>query len=411
MSEVEQFSITDPEVAKCPFAYYTAMRRERPVHRDPGTGIWWVARHDDVVKAALDVKAFSSVSAIVLKTRFRPRAQALWEAAGMHTIHTLVTADPPEHDEYRALGLQLFPPKVVEQLTPYIQTLVDELVDALASRREAEFVRDFAAKLPATVVCDEFGLPRADQPRFKTWTDAVIAMLSPDITEDREVELIQHLIELFKYSAAHIQKAATEMPGRVIHTLATMNKRDGTPFSSLERAWLLFTTFIGGNETTLNMLALGMRKLATNPQLQEQLRAEPAKIAGFVEEMLRLEGSVQSLLRVTTRDVELAGATIPKGANVALCTGSANRDDERWSAPDEFQLDRKGASRHLTFGYGRHSCIGIHLARRELNVAFTTLLRRLNDIRLCVPESQIQQVPLPFHRSIVSLPIRYRLTS
>jgi cytochrome P450 len=406
MQSLEQFSMTDADTARCPFSYYAAMRREQPVHRDPGTGIWWVTRHEDVLKAALDTKGLSSQSELITRNTFKPKAQAIWDASGVRALKTLVTADPPEHDEYRNVGLQLFPQKTVEELTPKIHALVDELVDSLKGKQDVEFISDFAARLPGTVVCDEFGLPRKDQPRFKAWTDAIIGLLDPSATEEREVELIKLVIEMFRYLEQHLQRAALEPPGRVIHTLATMSKRDGTPFTALERSWLLMTTFVGGNETTMNMLAMGMRKLATDPALQSELRAHPEKVGAFVEEMLRLEGSVQALLRVATRDIDIGGTVIPKGANVALCSGSANRDEKQWPDADAFRLDRKNGNRHVTFGYGRHSCIGMHLARRELVIAFTSLLAAFSDIRLSVPEETIEQVPLPFHRAIARLPIK-----
>jgi cytochrome P450 len=408
MSDLDRFSITDPEVARCPFDYYGAMRREDPVHQDPGTGIYWISRYEDIVKAALDVKSFSSQSAIILKKTYRPRAQALWEAAGMKALDTLVTSDPPEHNDYRDMGMRLFPQKTVDELTPHITTLVNELIDSISGRGDIEFVQDFAARLPGTVVCDEFGLPREDQPRFKTWTDGIIALLSPGISEDREVELVLNMIEAFKYLERHLLRAATEMPGRVIHALATMTKRDGTEFTMLERSWMLLITFVGGNETTMNMLAMGMRKLATEPALQQELRVHPDRIPQFVEEMLRLEGSVQALLRVATRDLEFAGTHIPKGANVVLCSGSANRDEQRFNDPDSFRLDRKNTPRHMTFGYGRHACIGMHLARRELNIAFAALLARCKDIQLAGSPAEIEQLPLPFHRAINRLPIRFQ---
>jgi cytochrome P450 len=411
MAEIDRFSMADPATAKCPFDYYGAMRQGPAVHRDPGTGFYWISRHDEVVRAALDAKTFSSMSEVIMRKQYRPRAQELWDAAGMRAIDTLVTADPPEHDDYRNVGLRLFSNETVEKMTPHIAALVNELIDSIAARGEAEFVRDFAARLPGTIVCDEFGLPRADQPKFKTWTDAVIALLDPTISEDREVRLVAHLIDLFQYAERHIQRAATEMPGRVIHTLATMTKRDGTPFSALERSWMLLITFVGGNETTMNMLAMGMRKLAGEPELQSELRRHPDKVPAFVEEMLRLEGSVQALLRVATKDLLVDGIAIPRGANVVLCSGSANRDETQWSDPDSFRLDRKGGKRHLTFGYGRHSCIGMHLARRELVVAFTTLLARLRDIRLAVPASEVHQVPLPFHRAIERLPVKFEIAT
>ncbi|MET0658601.1 MAG: cytochrome P450, partial [Steroidobacteraceae bacterium] len=305
------------------------------------------------------------------------------------------------------VGMSLFTPVKVEELTPHIEERVHELIDEFVDKGNVEFVTEFAARLPGRIVCDEFGLPLADQPRFKTWTDAAIGLISPDISEDKEVELVQRLIELFKYLEVHLKHSAQDPGGRIIHTVATMNKRDGTPFSLLERAWMIVNVFVGGNETTMNMLSAGLRRLATHPQLQDELRAAPEKIPQFTEEMLRLDGSVQALLRVATRDVEVDGATIPAGANVILCTGSGNRDEAFWEHADEFRLDRANGRRHMTFGQGRHVCIGMHLARRELNTAYRILLERLRNIRLAVPPEEIDQVPLPFHRSIVRLPLQF----
>lgn len=411
MRKLSEFSITDPAVAACPFEYYAAMRHESPVHRDPGTNCWWVSRRESIAKASFDAQAFSSKSDLVLRLQYRPRAQALWETAGMQTLHTFVTSDPPEHEDYRTLGMGLFTPVKVEQLTPHIEERVRELIDEFAARGSVEFVAEFASRLPGRIVCDEFGLPLQDQPRFKEWTDAVIGLISPDISEAREAELVHGLIQLFKYLEVHLKRNAAEPTGRIIHTLATMNKRDGTAFSLLERVWMTVNVFIGGNETTMNMLSAGLHKLATTPGLQHDLRASPDKIPQFTEEMLRLEGSVQALLRVATRDVEIDGVTIPKGANVVLCTGSGNRDERFWEHADEFRLERANGRRHMTFGSGRHVCIGMHLARRELNTAFRMLLERLHNIRLAVPAGEIEQVPLPFHRSLARLPLLFDTAS
>ena len=408
MGIIDKYNMADPETAKCPFPYYQAMREEAPVHLDPGTGFYWISRHDDVLQTALDHEAFSSASEVIMKKRFKPRAQAMWDAAGMEAIGTLVTSDPPEHDDYRTVGVRLFDFRKVEELTPKIKELCNQLIDDFIQKDEVDFSREFSARLPATIVCDEFGLPREDQPKFKDWTDAIILALNPNISEDYEVELITKWIELFRYLEKHLEHNAKEASGRVIHTLATINKKDGTPFSALERGWMATAMFVGGNETTLNMLNMGMRKLALNPAMQDEIRGDDAKIESFVEEMMRLEGSVQGLLRVARRDIVMHGVTIPKGANVVLCAGSANRDPEKWDNPDEFRLDRTECRRHLTFGHGRHACVGMQLARREMQIAFRTLLDRMRDIRLAIPEDSIDQFALPFHRGIANISLHFK---
>src|SRR5262249_54154335 len=151
------------------------------------------------------------------------------------------------------------------------------------------------------------GLPPEDRQRFKAWTDSIFGLMVPGISEDEEVEHVQTLIDLFSYLEGYIKRAQQEPSARVMHTLATMPRRDGTPFSMMERCWMAVTTFVGGNDTTLGMLAAGVYRLAVDPALQDALRADPTLIPKFIDELLRLEGSVQSLMRVATRDVEIDG--------------------------------------------------------------------------------------------------------
>jgi cytochrome P450 len=403
---IHEFSMTDPETASCPHAYYAAMRETSPVHRDPGTGYYWVSRYEDIVAAALDTERFSSFNEITLRKTYSPRVMKVWEDAGIRPIDTLITEDPPLHDDQRRLGMTLFPPPKVRELTPQIESLVNELIDGFIDNGETDFLANFAGLLPATIVADEYGFPRADQPQFRAWTDAIIGIQTPGLSEERQIELVNKIIELFRYLNGHLKAAAENGTNRrVMHTLATMNKRDGSPFTLLERGWMAVQVFVGGNETTVNTLMMGMRKLAMNPDLQDQLRADPEKIAPFVEEILRTEGPVQSLIRTATRDIEVAGTTIPKGAHVILCSASGNRDENQWPDADEFRLDRKDGNRHLSFGRGRHACLGMHLARRELNIAFEALVRRLDNIRLKGRPEDIEQLPLPFHRAIGNLEI------
>jgi cytochrome P450 len=155
------------------------------------------------------------------------------------------------------------------------------------------------------------------------------------------------------------------------------------------------------------MLSSGIYRLATNPDLQQRLRKEPEKISNFVEELLRLDGSVQVLPRVATQDTEFGGKVIPAGCPVILATGAANRDPDQFPDPDTFDLDRPNARTHLTFGSGKHVCVGMHVARVELRVAFRILLERLGNIRLQDPNMAWPYLPLPFYHAIAELPIEF----
>lgn len=405
--QLDEITIADPEVAACPFRYYEKMRKECPVHFDPGTKHYWIAKRDDVIAAARDWNTFSSDHGLQQKTTFGSKAQKVFEESGVEWIGTLVNSDPPKHDDYRRVAMNVFTPKRVAEITPHIQSIIDELIDDFIDEGEIEFVSRFAQLLPATVVCDEYGFPREDRQKFKYWTDAIILLQSPDISEDEEVELVHRIIESYRYLEKYIKAAAENPSGRVLHSIATMNRRDGTPFTMMERISMAIAIFVGGNETTVNMLSSGVYRLATTPELQDTLRNNPDKIPNFVEELLRMDGSVQALVRVATKDTEFGGANIKAGTPVVLCTGSANRDESYWPNPDEFRLDRPRPQTHLTFGYGKHSCIGAHVARAELVLAFRTLLERMDNIRLQNPDAPSPYLPLPWYHAIAALPITF----
>lgn len=403
-------TLADEQTARCPFAYYTAMRERAPVHRDPTLGFTWVAKRADIAAASRDCSHFSSASELQIRRRFMPKAQALWDAAGMRVVDTLLTTDAPEHEDFRRLGLALFPPAKVNDMTPLIERTIHELIDGFVDDGHVDFVRQFAALLPATIMSDEYGFPREDRARFKHWTDAWISLQTPTITEDEEAALIEHVLELFRYLRERIAKAHETPSERAIHVITSMNRKDGTPFTELEREWMTLVVFIAGNETTVNTLSSCLYRLAIRPDIQQELRADPSRIANFVEEVLRFDPAVQVLVRKAKADVELSGHAFKRGDDIMLCTASGNRDEAFWGDDaSEFRHDRANARQHMTFGYGPHACVGMHLARRELICAVRILLERLEHISLANPQEPPRFLPLPFFRGLTELPLRFKI--
>ena len=409
MSEkpLSELSMADESIAACPFHHYARLRREDPVHLDPVHGHWWITRREDVIAGARDVQRFVSDHGLQQKREFGPRAKAIFDECGIEVIGTLVQSDPPRHDDYRAVGNTVFTPARVAELLPHIEGIVNELVDDFIGEGAIDFVTRFAQLLPATVVCDEYGLPRDDRAKFRHWTDAVILIQTPNLPEDEEVDYTRRIIDCYRYLQPFIEKAAANPSGRVMYSIANMNRKDGTPFTMMERISMAIAVFVGGNETTTNVLASGIYRLATMPELQQALRDDPAKIPNFVEELLRLDGSVQALIRVAGQECEFAGRHIEAGTPVILSTGSANRDESYWPEPDEFRLDRKNPQTHLTFGYGKHVCVGAHVARAELKAAFRILLERLGNIRLQDPAMPWPYLPLPWFHAVAHMPIAF----
>lgn len=403
-------SLADPAVSACPFGYYRSIRDHEPARLDPVMGYYWIARRDDVLLAAQDPARFSSNTDLQFRSSYRPRAQKLWDEAQISVPYTILTSDPPEHEDYRRFAMSIFTPKRVIEMKPYIQSVVDELIDSFIDRGEAEFAKEFAELLPATVVCDEYGFPRSDRERFKAWADSVLLLQTPGISEDEEVRLVENVVALFEYLKRHITAASRQGGGRVINDLATINRKDGSPYSLMERAWMAMTIFIGGVDTTVTMLSVAMHFLCARPELQDELRTDPGKIANFIDEILRLEPPVQSIVRRAKQEFEFHDRTIPAGADIMLCLASANRDERFWSEPDTFRLDRPNSRQHSSFGYGRHVCVGMHVARQELQIAISTILQRMQCIRFAQPANPPRPLGLPIFRAMPTMPIRFEPT-
>ena len=409
MTELSDYTFKDPETAKCPFDYYAQMRAKDPVHLDKGTGWYWIAKYEDVVAMAADHKTFSSSTDVQFRKTFTPAAQRELDEAGVKIVDTLVTSDPPDSDEYRTVAAKWFPPSKVSELLPKIHATSNALIDAFIDNGGAELNFEYSRRLVGTILAEQLGLPLADLDRFKEWAEVTGELMAIGITEEAEVRGVKKMIELVRYLRDKLRRAATEgTPGTVIHTIATSNKRDGSPFSSEERTWMTFLSFTTSNNTTVNMLNTVLRTLAGCPDLQIELRANLEKVPSFIEEMLRLEGSSQALARTVMQDVEIGGKAIPKGSLVWLCIGSANRDESRWGGDaSKLKLDRADVRKHVGFGTGRHQCIGLHLARAELRATVVNFLSRLENIRLADPSDPPEQLPLPYHRGIKNLKVRF----
>jgi cytochrome P450 len=409
VADIDDYTVKDPNVARCPFDYYSKMREKDPVHLDKGTGGYWIAKYADVIALALNHKVFSSSADVVFRKTFKPAAQRVLDEAGVKVVDTFVTSDPPQSDEYRQVGIKFFPPNKVTALLPQIQATCDRLIAEIEHAGYAELSVQFSRRLVGTIIAGELNLPIEDLDRFKGWAEVTGELMRIGISEEDEVRGVRRLVELVGYLAPLLERAVAEKKvGTVIHTIATATRRDGSPFSREEKVWMTFLSFTAANNSTVNMLNTTLRALAVSRDLQSELRSNLDKVPNFVEEMLRLEGSSQAIPRTVTEDVTVNGTSLAKGSLVWLCLGSANVDESRWgSDAAELRLDRDGVRKHVSFGHGRHQCIGMHLARAELRAAVTTVLRRLGNIRLADPTHPPAQLTNPYQRGLQDLHVRF----
>ena len=371
------YRLLDPEVLANPYPLYARLRREQPVLWDPYLHAWVVTRYDDVVRVLRD---FSSVRT--------PKPEQLVELGLAHLspiaevlVKLMLFMDGQSHARLRGLCSQAFTPARVERLRHHIQNIADRLLDRVLASGEMEIIDDFAAPLPSIVTAEFLGVPVTDHRKLKIWSADFAELLgnfqhNPERAE-RARKTLDEMVEYFRTAIRRQKEFPTE--GLVNYLVST--EMDGDKFTEDELIPNLIATMVGGQETTMNLIANGTLTLLRQPEVLEDMRAHPELVPSAVEELLRYESPSQHTARLAPEDVELGGKHIQKRQAVMAVMGAANRDPERFTDPDRLDI-RRLDNKHVAFGFGAHFCFGAPLARIEAQVAFASLLRRLHPLKL-----------------------------
>jgi cytochrome P450 len=288
---------------------------------------------------------------------------------------TLLELEGAEHRTSRALVSPSFRAKLLERWrSELVEVVVNELIDRFGARGRAELVREFTFAFPVQVIARLMGLPRSDYVRFQRLS---IELLNVVYDWDRGVAASAALKQYFGEVLAQRRRDPQD---DLISTLAE-SEVDGARLTDDEIFAFLLLILPAGVETTYRASGNLLVALLTEPELLETVRSDRSMVSGAIEEALRWEPPITSVVRVTARDCELGGITIPSGTNVNISVAAANRDPRRYPDPDRFDPTRTNIA-HLTFGAGPHLCLGAHLARMETTVAINALLDRLANLRL-----------------------------
>jgi len=288
--------------------------------------------------------------------------------------HTILEMDEPEHHTYRALVQQAFSRKAMEQWeVDIVAPVVDEHIDAFIERGNAELVRELTFPFPVNVIAHMLGLPREDLPQFHRWA---VELISVGFDMDRGLGASTALHEYF---SGIIAERRVEPRGDVISVLVGA-ELEGQRLTDDEIIAFLRLLLPAGAETTYRSSSNLLFGLLTNPDQLEALRADRSLMQQAIEEGLRWEPPLLTILRTATRDTVVEGIEIPAGAMIVINMGSANHDERYWENPEQFDLFRK-PRQHLAFAFGPHMCLGIHLARMETKVVLDRILDRLPDLR------------------------------
>jgi cytochrome P450 len=286
--------------------------------------------------------------------------------------------DPPDHTRYRRLLTGHFTVRRMKQLEPRIEEFASGLLDEMEREGPpADLVQAFAQPLPLLVICELLGIPYADRDLFQRHGDTIIRR---DWASGRMKEAARDLLE---YSAALVARKRVQPADDLLSDLAA-----GGELSDPELVGVVSLLLLAGYETTVNMLALGTFALLLDPVGLAVLRDDPSAAAGAADELLRYLTISEFQIRTALEDVELDGHTIRAGESVVVSLTAANRDPERFEAPDTLDLTRQAAG-HLAFGHGIHQCLGSQLARNEIRIALPALLKRFRHLRLDVPPAEV----------------------
>ena len=396
-------NIVSAEFKADPFPFFARLRDSDPVYRTTlpdKTPVWLITRYDDVTTLLRDQRFTKNRRSALTKEQLR---KLPWTPPMFRPLErNMLDLDPPDHTRLRSLVHKAFTPGLVEQMRLRTQTISDELLDRVASRGEMDLISDFALPLPMTIITEIIGVPAKDHDKFHRWSMAVVSLTSPSPT----LRVIPAVWKFIRYLRQFFKLRRREPRDDLVSALIKAEEA-GDKLNEDELLAMVFLLLIAGHETTVNLIGNGTLALLENPNEMSKLRTEPSLVKLAVEELLRYTAPVlMTTERYALENAIVQGVTIPRGEMTLGVIGSANRDETVFDKPNELHITRE-PNKHVSFGQGIHFCLGAPLARMEAQIAFTTLLRRLPDLRLRTPPHSLRWRPSIFLRGLAALPVKF----
>jgi len=360
----------DYAIHEDPYPTYARLREQAPLYRNDELDFWAISRHADVAAAFRDHERFSSANGVSLD----PSA---WGPAAHRTM-SFLAMDPPTHTRMRSLVSKGFTPRRVRELEDTILRLTRRHLDPALARGEFDAVADFAGKLPMDVISDLMGVPEADRDEVRRLADLVVHR--EEGLNDVPAAGMEAALTLAVYYQDLVDERRRRPGPDLTSALLAVQEGDDR-LTEQEIIAFLFLMVVAGNETTTKLIANALYWGRRHPAQLAKPLADPARVVEWCEETLRYDTSSQMIVRTVARDTELHGQVVTEGSRLLLLVGSANRDSAVFADPDTYDLDRDTSSM-ISFGGGRHFCLGANLARLEARVALTEFVRRVRGYEL-----------------------------
>lgn len=392
-----------PEGRAHPYPLYHELRRAAPVHRTK-LGMWVLTRYDDCWAALRDPRLGKEYA-----NQIAQRFGADWRKHPSLTAseHSMLNTTGPEHTRLRKLVTKSFTPRMIENLTPTIKAVVDELLDPIAEAGGGNILEAVGFPLPVTIIGEMLGVPVADRQQFRELVRDLVAIFEMQPTNEQMAAADSAQIKIRQYFLDLVAEKRRQPGSDLLSSLATAEAA-GDRLTDDELVTLASLLFAAGFETTTNLFGNGLLALLRSPSQLALLRSDAALYANLPDEFLRYDGTAQLATRTTEASIEIAGVTIPAGEQVFALLGAGNHDPERFNNPDQLDVSRTDVQ-PLTFGGGVHFCLGAALARAEIGITFRTLLERFDHIELAGAEPVFQdRLTL---RGLVDLNVACRTTA
>ncbi|SDO55332.1 unspecific monooxygenase [Streptomyces sp. cf386] len=375
------FDPWDPAFLADPYPAYAELRARGRVHYFEPTNQWLVPHHADVSALLRDRRLGRTYQHRFSHEDFGRTAPPP-EHEPFHVLndHGMLDLEPPDHTRIRRLVSKAFTPRTVEQLKPYVRQLAGELVSGLVEAGGGDLLADVAEPLPVAVIAEMLGIPEADRAQLRPWSADICGMYELNPSEETATRAVRASVEFSDYLLELIAARRKE-PGEDLISGLIAAYDEGDRLTEQEMISTAVLLLNAGHEATVNATVNGWWALFRNPDQLAALRADHSLIPSAIEELMRYDTPLQLFERWVLDEIEIAGTTIPRGAEIAMLFGSANHDPQAFEAPDKLDLTRK-ENPHISFSAGIHYCIGAPLARIELAASMTALLEQAPTLRL-----------------------------
>jgi cytochrome P450 len=369
--------LADPAVVADPYPAFAHARAVAPVQWHEGLGLWLAFTHAEANAVLRDRR---------LGRIWRDKEPGeRFESFNLIHRNAILEMEPPHHTRLRRLISTAFARGHVERLRPWVEELagrlVDELLEESAGSRPVDLLPGMAEQLPVAVIAELLGVPEADRPLLRPWSNAIVKMYEYGRTRDREDAAERAADEFVTYLRGLAAERRTSPGDDLVSHLVSVRDADGDRLTEDELVTTCILLLNAGHEATVNVTGNGTLALTRNPDQLQRLRDDPSLLPAAIEELMRFDSPLQLFERTATEDVEIGGITVAEGQKIAALLGSANRDPAVFAEPDRLDVGR-AENPHISFGAGIHFCIGAPLARVELQATFGALLDRTSSIEL-----------------------------